>query len=277
MNYILAIVESSAPLLLASFGGLVSEYAGRMALFLDGVINLAAFFCFAFVTLTGSLPAGIFLSVSSCILLILATEAAARRLHADPFLTSLALNLFCSALATALSARFFGTQGILTSPEFSFSPEAVRRYSTVSALLLFGAGWGFLKWTRTGLYLRITGSDADVLEARGVSPDFCRTLSWGTAAFYAAGAGCILSLTLSSYVPNISSGRGWTALAAVFLGKKNAAAVGAAAVIFSAAEYAASNIQNITNAVPASVLISFPYFAALLLIFILPGRSRHQQ
>jgi simple sugar transport system permease protein len=277
MSAFLFILESSSPLLLASFGGLVSEYAGRMALFLDGVINLSAFLCFAFTLLTDSLPAGILLAVFSSVLLIIAADSVARKLHADPFLTSLALNLFCSALATALSASFFGTQGILTAQKFSFPPEIVRKYSTAGALLLFGAGWAFLKWTKTGLYLRITGSDADVLEARGVSADFCRTLSWGIAAFYAACAGCILSLSLSSYVPNISSGRGWTALAAVFLGKKNAAAVGAAAILFSAAGYAASNIQNITHVIPSSVLISLPYFIALLLIFVLPGQRGHQQ
>ena len=94
------------------------------------------------------------------------------------------------------------------------------------------------------------------------------------AAFYASCAGCILPFTLSSYVPNISSGRGWTALAVVFLGRKNTAAVFAAVFVFAAAQYAANNIQNITGSVTPALLISLPYIVALLLIFVLPRHMK---
>ena len=102
----------------------------------------------------------------------------------------------------------------------------------------------FLKYGRHGLYLRVTGSDADVLKAKGVNPGNLRSLSWCLAALYASLAGILLTLRLSSFVPNISSGRGWMALAAVFLGKKKPLRIVAAVIIFCLADIFAANIPQ---------------------------------
>ena len=51
MNIFYQIISLSVPLLLAGLGGLISEFAGRMAIFLEGAINLGAFFCFLFTVL----------------------------------------------------------------------------------------------------------------------------------------------------------------------------------------------------------------------------------
>ena len=124
----------------------------------------------------------------------------------------------------------------------------------------------FLKYSRDGLYLRVTGSDADVLKAKGVNPENLRSLSWCLAALYAALAGILLTLRLSSFVPNISSGRGWMALAAVFLGKKKPLRIVAAVIIFCLADIFSANIQNYITGIPTSLLISLPYLVSLLLI-----------
>ena len=178
------ILAFSSPLFLASFGALASEYAGRMALFIDGMISLSSFLCFAFTVLTGSAAAGCILSASCCILFIFACSRAIEIFKADPFLASLALNIFCSALVSFLSAALFGTRGVLTSPRFVFSAASVRLWSTAAAYGLTAAGITALQLTKPGLYLRITGSDADVLSSRGISISWYRTLSWCTAAAY---------------------------------------------------------------------------------------------
>ena len=54
MRIILNILVSSVPLLLASAGALISEYAGVLAVFIDGIINLSAFLTFLFAYYTGS-------------------------------------------------------------------------------------------------------------------------------------------------------------------------------------------------------------------------------
>lgn len=275
MNIINQILIISAPLLLASFGALVSEYAGRMAIFLEGIINMGAFLCFACTTATHSVAIGICLSLIICTTFITLDAYVSEKLNANPFLSALALNLLCSALISVLSARIFGTRGVLLSQKyFYFSAASTRIATTIFSYLLFATGLCLLLFTKSGLYMRITGSDSEVLKSRGVSTVFYKILSWGIAAFFASAAGCVFALRLSSFVPGVSSGTGWTALAVVFLGKKKPAAVIAAVLVFSAAQFAASNLQNFPGfqSLPSALLLSLPYLVSLILILLLPKR-----
>ena len=104
----------------------------------------------------------------------------------------------------------------------------------------------------------------------------CRTAAWCIAAFYGALAGCILSFRLSSFVPNISSGRGWLALAAVFLGRRTGWGTAAAVIVLCAAEYFAANLQNVFQNIASPLLIALPYIASLALIVLVPDTRRDE-
>jgi ABC-type uncharacterized transport system permease subunit len=277
MNAFLEILIIATPLLLAAFGALVSEYAGRMAIFLESFINLGAFLCFACTVQTQSLVPGIIMSLTICTGFILLDAIIIEKIHANPFLSALALNLLCNALISVISARMFGTRGTLVNAEmFTFQPVTTRIVTSIAAYLITGAGILWLTLSKSGLCMRITGSDSAVLTSRGIAPKTYRIIAWGVAAFYAGAAGCIISLRLSSFVPNAASGTGWTALAAVFLGKKNTATVIAAVFVFGAAQYGAAHIQNIAGlqSIPSALLLALPYLAALLLILVVPGKQQ---
>ena len=276
MNISLSIIHIAAPLLLVTLGALISEYAGRMAMFLECMINLGAFLCYACTLWTGNLIAGITLSVALCMLLVLAIEQVASRRKANMFLISLAMNMFFAALASLLSATLYGTRGVLYHDLFRFDAARVRVATTIVCYALAFAQIIMLKDTTAGLALRVTGSDSDVLQARGLFPARYRTISWLFAAANASLAGCVLAARLSSYVPGMAGGRGWTALAAVYLGKKHPLFVALAVLVFSAAEYASSTVQNIAafKNVPSSVLLALPYLVALTLIIAVPQKKQ---
>ncbi|MCR4578812.1 MAG: ABC transporter permease [Treponema sp.] len=257
----------SVPLLLASMGALFSEYAGVLALFLDGLISFSAFLTFAFTTATGSAPLGILLSSLSSLLITFAFAFLIERFRANQFIAAMGLNLLFSALTSMFSFIFFGTRGVLTSEKFIFQPQSVKLAALISAIILISAAVLFLAKSRPGLYIRITGSDSAVLLQNGVNPRFMRILSWSIAAFYASFAGSFLAMRISSFVPNISSGRGWMALAAVFLGKKKPLRIVAAVLLFCCADFFSAYLQNILPAMPSSFFISFPYLIILLLVF----------
>jgi simple sugar transport system permease protein len=56
------------------------------------------------------------------------------------------------------------------------------------------------------------------------------------------------------------------ALAAVYLGKKNPFRITLSVLIFCAADFFASSIQNFLPALPTSVVLSLPYIVILLVI-----------
>lgn len=258
----------SVPLLLASIGALFSEYAGSLALFLDGLISFSAFLTFALTASTGSVVAGIILSVLISTALTFAFAALIEKFRASKFIAAIALNLLFSALISCLSSVFFGTRGVLTSDFFVFRPQTVKSASLIFCALLIFFAVVFLAKSRTGLYIRITGSDPEVLRHNGVNPGPVRVLSWCIAAFYGAFAGSFLAMRISSFVPNISSGRGWMALAAVFLGKKKPLRIVAAVLIFCCADFFSAYAQNILIALPSSFFIAFPYLIILILVLL---------
>ena len=274
MHIALSIIHIAAPLLLVTLGGLISEYAGRMAMFLECMINLGAFLCYACTLWTENLLLGTVLSVILCTLLVLAIERIASRYKANMFLVSLAMNMFFAALASFLSTTIFGTRGVLYHDSFRFDAAQLRPVTTITCYILAAIQIVMLKTTTIGLTLRVTGSDSDVLEARGISAARYRSISWIFAAANASLAGCLFAARLSSYVPGMAGGRGWTALAAVYLGKKHPIFVALSVLVFSAAEYASSTVQNITlfKNLPSSFLLALPYLIALALIIALPQK-----
>ena len=285
---LLALLSYACPLILCSLGALFSEFAGCLALFLDGLVSFSAFLFYTFTVTTGSAVLGAVLACLSAVLITLGFSAVVERGGANRFIAAIAMNLLFGALTSCLSSVIFGTRGVLaatagaasaaasaasassanTAALFKFSATTARATAVAITAVLVAISVLFLKYSRHGLYIRIAGSDADVLKAKGVNPGHIRTLSWSLASLYGSTAGILLAMRLSSFVPNISSGRGWMALAVVFLGKKKPLRIVAAVLIFCLADIFSANIQNYFAGIPSSFLISLPYIVSLLLILI---------
>lgn len=262
----LTIFSSACPLILCSFGALCSEYAGSLALFIEGLICFSGFLAYTFTVFTGSPFLGCMLAVISSILIIMIFSLLIEKCSGNKFIAGLALNLLFAALTSVFSSIIFGTQGVLTNPKFSFNVTTVKIISIVVTILISGTTIFFLSFTKPGIYLRITGSDNNVLVAKGVKTDFYRIFSWCATAFFSSIAGCLLVFRISSFVPNISSGRGWMALAAVYIGKEKPWKIILAVIIFCAVDILASNLQNFIPSIPSSILLALPYLIMLLMI-----------
>lgn len=272
---ILNAVSFCCPLILCSLGAVYSEFTGCLALFLDGIVCFSAFLFFAFFELTKSLVLSIFFTVFFSAAITAFFSFLTEKFNSNKFIAAIGLNLLFSALPSTFSSQFFNTRGILNSPELSarlpqFFSNAV---TIIITIILVIAGILFLQKTRTGLYIRISGTDSDVLLSKGVNPKIPKIFGWTITSIYASFAGCFLTMKICSFVPNISSGRGWLALAAVFLGKKGnltrlvTVKIIICVVIFCIAELFSANIQNFIPQIPTSVLISFPYIIVLCLAF----------
>lgn len=268
MTGALSLLSFSCPLLLCSLGALFTEYAGCLALFLDGLVSFGAFLHYAFTVYTGSPITAFILSCLTSVVLTALFSLVVEKFGANRFIAAIAMNLLFGALTTALSWLLFKTRGVLAADVYRFDAGAARLTTVGMAAVMSASAILFLWYSRHGLYIRAAGSDADVLLAKGVNPAYIRTLSWSLAALYGTAAGCFLGIRLSSFVPNISSGRGWMALAAVFLGKKKPLRIIISVLIFCFADILAANIQNYIPGIPNSFLMSLPYLVSLLLILV---------
>lgn len=260
---------SCAPNLLLACGALFSENAGVMAIFLEGIINLGAFLFVALYTLTHNLALSAACSIAICTCAIFLVSVFTEKTQANPFLTGIAFNLFCMGFISLISSHMFKSDGVA-------APEFVTPITTQMQFTAASAGWAtviffawFLQRTMWGLRLRVTGTSPEVLMARGCLPARYKAAAWSIAGCLAAAAGCLLVLKTQAFVPNISSGRGWLALAAVYLGRKHTIGVLAAALFFTVAQYLETLLQGIT-VLPKSLLLAFPYAVALIMFIFLP-------
>jgi simple sugar transport system permease protein len=258
------LLNSAAPLMLAGLGALLSDLSGALGIFIEGFMITGAFFSWVFAGWTGSVFLGTLLSAILAGLVGWALARFVRVSGANPFIAGLALNLAASGLTLSLSAAWFGTKGVLQNPGIKIPGQSLFTIIAWAFALIIAIGLGK---TVLGQRLRASGLSPNAAEERGIRPGLYREGAWALASFLAALAGAALTFRVGAYSPGGIAGRGWIALAAVYLGFRNVWGGVIAAVIFSFAERLGYGLQSF-GALPATALLGLPSALALLLYFI---------
>jgi simple sugar transport system permease protein len=268
---ILHIAIYATPLLLASLGALASERAGVLAVFMDGAITLAGCVAVTAAHATGSAGLGLASALMATVGLLALVAVFTEKTGANPFLTGLSVNLLSGGLTSWISASVFGTRGVVElvvrEAPLVYSPGTATILAFASVVPLALAS----RRTTWGLRLFHSGESPEALEARGFSPARYRVASWSLAAAFAALSGTHLAYALGAFVPSLAAGRGWTALAACYLGNRRVIPTALAVLFFSAAEHAANALQG--TGIPGTLILGFPY-AISLAAFILAPRAK---
>lgn len=275
-SFFCSLFITAAPLVLIGTAALISEHTGTLAIFIDGLINAGAFCAVLFTIKTNSPTAGILFAIIICTLLVFLLSLFTIHTKSNPFLIGLGINFLSTGCISLLSRYIFNTTSIIPLPAMMGSKTI---YS--SGVLLATIGWtisivvlAILQKTSWGIHIRITGRDPEVLEDRGLNPHHYKHASWSIAAALATIAGCIYVFNLSAFVPNISSGRGWVALTAVFVGRKKGWGTILVLLVFAITDYIATAIQGIATVhIPPTIFLSVPYIAALILFVFQPKKS----
>ena len=283
------------PFLLAGIGGLFSQAAGMVNIALEGLILTGAFFSIVFAAATGSLLAGILLGIACSMLLSLLFGLITLYLRANVFITGLATNLFASGFTIALAFQLFKTKGVIQFPNVPrlpvFTvPEALQRIPVLGDILFGHNPIVYATWlivivsaivihrTPYGMRLRGTGLDEPAIVSLGLDPRRYQLSGILVSGLTCGLAGAMLTLQLAAFVPNISSGRGWIALVAIYLGNGNPLGIVIASFVFGLAESLSNYAQGAVN-VPADLILALPYLitvAAMILYSILRhARTAH--
>jgi ABC-type uncharacterized transport system permease subunit len=270
------------PFLLAATGGLFTELAGMLNIALEGLMLIGAFFSVVFAGLTGSLLAGVLLGIVSAMLAALVFGLISLHLRANIFIAGLATNLLASGLTIVLAYQMFKNKGVVRF-ELGELPvlavPALQRIPLLGDLLIGHNVLVYLSWlivlvsalviyrTPFGLRLRGTGLNAATIASLGLRPRAYQMAGILISGFTCGLAGAVLTLNLAAFVPNITSGRGWIALVAIYLGNKTPWGIVAASFVFGLAE-AFSNYAQGAIKVPADFILAFPYGITVLAMIL---------
>jgi len=276
------------PFLLAATGGLYTELAGMLNIALEGLMLVGAFFAVVFAGLTGSLALGVALGIASSMLAALLFGLVTLKLKANVFIAGLATNLLASGLTVVLAFQLFKNKGVVRFELGSLpvlSVPALQGVPLLGGLLLGHNLLVYVSWaivlasvvviyrTPFGLRLRGTGLNAPTVASLGLRPQAYQLAGILISGFTCGLAGAWMTLNLAAFVPNITSGRGWIALVAIYLGNKTPVGIVVASFVFGLSE-AFSNYAQGALKVPADFILAFPYFITVLAM-ILYSMWRH--
>lgn len=267
------------PFLLAAIGGLFTEIAGVLNIALEGLMLIGAFFSVLFTAATGSLLLGVLLGIGASVLTAYVLGAVSLKLKANIFITGLATNLFASGFTVVLAFRIFGNKGVVRFENLPSLPVlSVPSLERVPVLgdVFFGHNiFVYVSWiavavtavviykTPFGLRLRGTGHSPDTISSLGLKPERYQLYGICISGFTCGLAGAMLTLNMGAFVPEITSGRGWIALVAIYLGNKTPFGILVASFVFGFAESFSNFAQGLIN-IPADFILAFPYIITLL-------------
>jgi ABC-type uncharacterized transport system permease subunit len=262
------------PILFAALGGLFSERAGNLNIGLEGLILLGAFMGIVGTYLTGSILVGMLFGSAAGSILALVYSVACLELRSNIFIAGLAINLLAAGLVPYLSQLIFGTKGVVQLTEPATIPAVLGVSVTVFLAVAVTAVVHYvLGHTRFGIRIRAVGEDPAILESRGLQPRAYQRMAMILSGTFAGFAGAEMALRLGVYVPNISAGRGWIALVAIFLGVKRPFGVLAAATLFAVLDALSGAAQGLLT-IPGTLLLGLPHALTLVAMVIYSAVSR---
>ena len=272
-------IRIMAPFLLAAIGGLFTELAGMLNIALEGLMLIGAFFSVVLAAATGSLFLGVVLGILASIVAAYVFGFISLNLRANIFITGLATNLFAEGLTVVLAFQIFGNKGVIRFANLPKLPvlsiPSVQQIPVIGDIFVGHNILIYVSWlmviiaaiviykTPFGLRIRGTGSNPGAIEAIGLSPRRYGMYAILISGFTCGLAGAVLSLQMGAFVPGITSGRGWIALVAIYLGNKNPLGILIACLVFGFAESFSNYAQGIMD-VPADFILAFPYIITVV-------------
>ncbi len=280
---ILSVLAASTPLLLAATGELVTERSGVLNLGVEGMMIVGAACGFGGAWLSGSIIIGAICGMIAGTLMSLIFALMALGLAVNQVATGLALTILGVGLSGLIGAGFVGER-ITTAPHLYipgltdiplvghilFGEDGFVYFS----IALIVAVWWFLYRTRAGLILRACGDNHVSSHALGYPVLQIRMFAVMFGGACAGLAGAYLPLAYTPFfIPGMTAGRGWIALALVVFASWRPARLVIGAYLFGAVTILQLHAQGWGIGVPSQLMSSLPYIATVV-VLVLISRAR---
>jgi len=132
-----------------------------------------------------------------------------------------------------------------------------------------------MEHTKIGLYIKSVGDNPKAADTLGINVYGVRYLSLFIAAATAGMAGAWLSTAHSNmFLPNMSMGRGWIAIALVSFGMWNPIKILFGSLIFGGLDALGSVAQTYGRNIPYQIFQSVPFIATIIILIPIAKKAR---
>jgi general nucleoside transport system permease protein len=292
----------SVPLICACLAGLWSERAGVVDIGLEGKMLAAAFGAAAAAHASGSAWVGLMAGMGAAIAMSLIHGFAAISQRGNQIVSGVAINMLAVGLTALIGNAWYGQGGRTPSLEGAarfqelalpfadiirtipllgpFLEEVVGGHAApvYLALMAVPLTWLVLAHTRVGLRLRAVGENPAAVDTAGIS---VTKLRYG--AVIVCGALCGLGGTYlavsqaAAFLPGITAGKGFIALAALIFAKWRAWQALGACLLFGVLDAGAIRMQGVAlpgiGQIPVQAIQALPYILTVILLAGFIGRA----
>jgi ABC-type uncharacterized transport system permease subunit len=284
------VVIDTTVILLAALGGAFTQQANILNVALDGMMLIGAFAGIAVGAATQSIAAAVLAAMAAAFALAIVFGWASLWLGADFIVAGIGIGLLTTGLSVFLLERLYHSEGSYTPMNFPNLPsihlgplvhvpvlgpalEGQSVLVAVAFLLVPAAHW-VLYHTRFGTHIRAVGEDEAAAVAAGLRPRRVKMAAVLISGVLCGLGGAELAMgTLDQFVGGMTAGRGFIALAAVFVGHATPVGTFIGSLVFGFATALASQLQQVFE-LPSNLLFMVPYVATVLVLLGRPVLAR---
>jgi general nucleoside transport system permease protein len=277
ISLIWSTIRLSTPLVLAALGGMFSERSGVINIALEGMMLAGAFTAAAVTYAVGNPYVGLLAGMGAGLLIAAIHAVACIRYRADQVVTGTAINILMIGIPGFLSGAFFLSSG--STPQIP-KEQLIPGTPIWIAFALVPVTWYVLYKTPFGLRLRSVGENPEAADAAGVAVAKMRYSGVLLSGVLAGLGGAYLSIGQSSlFTRNMTSGRGFIALAALIFGKWRPVQTMLACLLFGFTEAVTIQMQGVVKLpsgedIPIQFIQMVPYVLTIVVLAGFIGSSR---
>ena len=278
-EFVSTILRATTPILFATLAASVAAKSGITNMALEGIMLFSALFGVMFSSLTQSAWLGLLFTVLTGGLLGLILAFCVLNLKTDEILAAVAINLMATGGTVLILVAFSGDRGVSSSVDSVSCPAIV--IPLVENIPFIGkvlSGQNILTWlsiaavvvmhlfmykTPLGLAIRAVGENKDAAESVGISSRKIQYIALILSGALCAFGGFYLSGGyMNMFTKDMSSGRGFIALAASSMGGNTPVGGFLVSLLFGAAQ-AFANIMQLKGTMPYEIVLMVPYITTL--------------
>lgn len=288
--FLYSALRVTTPILFAALGGAVAKKAGVTNIGLEGTMLSAALAGVIGSAYSGSLAVGCICGILTGMAISGLIAYFAIKLQAEIFLTGLMMNMLSSGgtvflmymltkdkgTTSKLNSLVFPQVSIPVVCDIPILGEIVSNHNVLTYLAFLSAFfvWFFISKTKLGIRIRAVGENPKAAESVGINVVRTQVTALLICGILASLGGMYLSMGYVSWFSReMVAGRGFTAVAAQYLGRANAGGTLMASLVFGTADALANVLQSLR--VPSEFVQMIPYVATLTGLVVYSLRIKH--
>lgn len=296
IEYIAVILNSTirltTPILYATLAAAICKKADIFNLSMEGAMVSGAFFGIVGSYYTHNAFLAILLGALSGMILSAIVGYCIIWLKASPVISGVAASTMMTGLTTYLLYVFFNTKGAFSDPSlvgmtklylFSDVPVLGTILSGLTvvdylAFIMPVVLYVFLYKTVLGYRVRAVGLNKEAARSLGTPVNMYQFTVFTLSGVLSALGGCLLSMgSVTLFIQNITSGRGYIALAANNLGGSHPLGALVASLFFGLSQAVGNMLQN--TSIKTQITATIPYIATIvgLVVFSIVNKQKEKK